>query len=97
MLASLEHVPVARSPRRQLEHSHLGRALAVRVPVRLGLADRLGALLAPPAKQAHRYIRKTPKVVSGIGAFSAAEMPSARTRRVSSGSMIPSSHSRAVE
>jgi hypothetical protein len=44
-----------------------------------------------------RYIRKTPKVVSGIGAFNAAEIPSASTRRVSSGSMIPSSHSRAVE
>ena len=43
------------------------------------------------------YILKTPKVVSGIGAFSAAEMPSASTRRVSSGSMIPSSQSRAVE
>src|SRR5262249_60146436 len=43
------------------------------------------------------YIRKTPKVVSGIGAFSAAEIPSASTRRVSSGSIIPSSQSRAVE
>jgi hypothetical protein len=29
--------------------------------------------------------------------LSAAEMPSASTRRVSSGSMIPSSHSRAVD
>ena len=44
-----------------------------------------------------RHMRKTPKVVSGIGALSAAEIPSASTRRVSSGSMIPSSHSRAVE
>ena len=43
------------------------------------------------------HMRKTPKVVSGIGAFSAAEMPSASTRRVSSGSMIPSSQRRAVE
>ena len=33
----------------------------------------------------------------GIGAFSAAEIPSASTRRVSSGSMIPSSQRRAVE
>ena len=41
-------------------------------------------------------MRKTPKVVSGIGALSAAEMPSASTRRVSSGSMMPSSQSRAV-
>ena len=43
------------------------------------------------------HIRKTPKVDSGIGAFSAAEIPSASTRLVSSGSMIPSSQSRAVE
>ena len=43
------------------------------------------------------YIRKMPKVDSGTGAFSAAEIPSASTRRVSSGSMIPSSQSRAVE
>src|SRR5581483_9264718 len=43
------------------------------------------------------YIRKTPNVVSGIGALRAAASPSARTRRVSSGSMIPSSQSRAVE
>ena len=37
-----------------------------------------------------------PKVVSGTGALSAAEIPRASTRRVSSGSMMPSSHSRAV-
>src|SRR5215211_1233715 len=43
------------------------------------------------------YILKMPKVDSGTGALSAAEIPSARTRRVSRGSMIPSSHSRAVE
>ena len=41
--------------------------------------------------------RKMPNVVSGTGAFAAAASPSARTRRVSSGSMIPSSQSRAVE
>ena len=46
----------------------------------------------PPA-----YIRKTPKVVSGMGAFSAAEIPSATTRRVSTGSITPSSQRRAVE
>ncbi len=43
------------------------------------------------------YIRKIPKVVSGMGAFRAAEMPSAITLRVSTGSMIPSSQRRAVE
>jgi len=42
-------------------------------------------------------MRKTPNRVSEIGAFSAALIPSARTRRVSSGSMMPSSQSRAVE
>ena len=42
------------------------------------------------------HIRKTPNRVSGIGAWSAASMPIDRTRRVSSGSMTPSSHSRAV-
>ena len=47
---------------------------------------------------AHRfYILKMPNWLSGIGAFSAAEIPSASTRRVSSGSMIPSSQRRAVE
>src|SRR5215211_2434557 len=46
---------------------------------------------------AHGYILKMPNSLSGIGAFSAAEIPKARTRRVSSGSMIPSSQSRAVE
>jgi len=43
------------------------------------------------------YIRKIPKVVSGIGALSAAEIPSAITLRVSTGSTIPSSQRRAVE
>ena len=43
------------------------------------------------------YIRKTPKRVSPIGALSAALIPMASTRRVSSGSITPSSHSRAVE
>ena len=38
-----------------------------------------------------------PNVVAGIGAFRAAEIPSASTRRVSSGSMVPSSQSRAGE
>ena len=45
----------------------------------------------------HRYIRNTPNGVSGIGALSAAERPRPSTMRVSAGSMIPSSHRRAVE
>ena len=43
------------------------------------------------------YILKTPNLVCGMGAFSAADSPSASTRRVSRGSMTPSSQSRAVE
>ena len=42
------------------------------------------------------HILKTPNLVCGIGAFSAAENASASTRRVSLGRMMPSSHSRAV-
>ncbi len=48
-------------------------------------------------ERATRYIRKIPKVVSGIGALRAAEIPSAITLRVSTGSTIPSSQRRAVE
>jgi len=51
--------------------------------------------LADLAVRAH--MRKTPNRVSGIGSLSAAEMPSASTRLVSSGSRMPSSQSRAVE
>src|SRR5882672_5097105 len=42
------------------------------------------------------YILKTPNRVSSIGALSEAEIASASVRRVSSGAMTPSSHSRAV-
>ena len=49
-----------------------------------------------PNRRDEAYIRKTPNLVSGIGAWSAASMPRESTRRVSSGSMTPSSHSRAV-
>jgi len=43
------------------------------------------------------YMRKMPNRVGGCGACAAASRPSAMTRRVSSGSMMPSSHRRAVE
>ena len=84
----------------------VGRALAEEIldgassfdlsPYRL---DRFAAGSCVPrdARPVGAYIRKTPNVVSGIGALSAAARPSASTRRVSSGSMMPSSHSRAVE
>jgi hypothetical protein len=58
-------------------------------------APQAAPSVGPTSSEPH--IRKTPNSVSGIGAFSAAERPSARTRRVSSGSMIPSSQRRAVE
>src|SRR6478736_6766485 len=89
VLTRLEHLAVARAARRKLDELHVGRRLPVRARVCLRLADGLRLLLPPPAEEPHRYIRKTPNVVSGIGAFSAAEIPRASTRRVSSGSMIP--------
>ena len=45
----------------------------------------------------HVHIRNTPNFGSGIGALSDADKPSASTRRVSAGSITPSSHSRALE
>jgi hypothetical protein len=42
------------------------------------------------------YIRNTPKRVFCTGAFKAADKDNPTTRRVSAGSMMPSSHSRAV-
>ena len=65
--------------------------------------DRLGLEALPVVREgplqllSPAHMRKMPNSVSGIGALSAAEIPSASTRRVSSGSMIPSSQSRAVE
>jgi RNA polymerase sigma factor (sigma-70 family) len=59
--------------------------------------DGTVARLRATSQQATDYIRKIPKVVSGIGALSAAEIPSAITLRVSTGSTIPSSQRRAVE
>ena len=44
----------------------------------------------------HRYILKTPKRASGIGALKAAESPRASVSRVCTGSSSPSSHNRAV-
>src|SRR2546429_5873860 len=95
-LAVREHLSVARPPWLELDDLHVARRLAVRVVVRLGLAELSQPLLRLPAEQPH-HMRKMPKVVSGIGALRAAEIPRARTRRVSRGSMMPSSQSRAVE
>ena len=63
-------------------------------------ADHAPGDLAPvgdekASKHGGRYIRKMPNVVFSIGALSAAEIDRPSTVRVSAGSMIPSSHSRA--
>src|SRR6266545_1950255 len=91
-----EHLPVARPARLELHDLHVPWSFAVGVVVRLRLAELAQPRLWLPAEEPH-HIRKMPNVVSAIGAFSAAEIPSASTRRVSSGSMIPSSQSLAVE
>jgi len=59
--------------------------------------DSAVAQLEATSRRATAYIRKIPKVVSGIGALSAAEIPRAITLRVSTGSTIPSSQRRADE
>src|SRR5262245_34821959 len=95
-LAVREHLLVARAPRLELDDLDVTRRVAVGVVVRLGLAERTHALLRLAAEETH-HMRKTPNVVSGSGAFSAVARPRASTRRVSSGSITPSSHRRAVE
>src|SRR4029079_7726489 len=95
-LAVREHLLVARAPRLELHDLDIARRVAVRVVVRLGLPERAEALLPLAAEEPH-HMRKMPNVVSGIGAFNAEARPSASTRRVSSGSMTPSSQRRAVE
>ena len=64
-----------------------------------GAGDAAGDLAAIGDQEGaeHRaYIRNTPKRVGSIGAFNAADSARPSTRRVSAGSMMPSSHSRAV-
>src|SRR3954454_7319915 len=95
-LAVREHLLVTRTPRLELHDLDIARCVAVRVVVRLGFPERAQALLSLAAEEPH-HIRKMPNVVSGIGAFNAEASPSASTRRVSSGSMTPSSQRRAVE
>ena len=53
-------------------------------------------LVAASLHSQRRYIRKTPNFVAGIGAFSVAASDRPSTRRVSAGSITPSSHSRAL-
>src|ERR671910_68051 len=67
---------------------------ATRVDVR---SDVNHADSFPKPETYNTYILNIPKFVSSAGAFAAAERPRARTIRVSTGSMIPSSQSLAVE
>ncbi len=63
-----------------------------------GDADRdLAAVGDQDAREHLPHIRKTPKRGSSSGAWAQADSARPRTVRVSSGSMTPSSHSRAVE
>src|SRR5262249_43477085 len=50
-----------------------------------------------PAQERAAHMRKTPTAGASNGALYAAAMPRPRTLRVSAGSMMPSSHRRAVE
>ena len=54
------------------------------------------SLATSALRHAGAYIRKMPQLGSGMGAFAAAARPRARTRRVSIGSITPSSQRRAV-
>ena len=104
-------VQVALRRGRRAEPPRLARRLHVpRVTIRVGV-DRDGAD-AEPVRGAHHpacdlapvgdeelaehHIRNTPKRVSSIGAFSAAERERASTSRLRAGWTMPSSHSRAL-
>ncbi len=63
----------------------------------VGPVERQGRDRAVAGQLHVAHIRNTPKVVGSSGARDAASSPSASTLRVSSGSITPSSHSRAVE
>ena len=85
----------ARRDREVVEPERLRAQRAPNLPH--GAAGPLALQPVDVDERVPHHILKTPNLVCGIGALSAAESPSASTRRVSSGSMTPSSHSRAVE
>ena len=82
-------------PRGQLADHDLVERVADLGPVQRQVLD--GAV-APGEQEPvrHRYMRKTPKRASGIGALKAADRPRASASRVFAGSRMPSSQSRAV-
>jgi hypothetical protein len=61
------------------------------------VSNTVRALLGDGGGGHGAHIRKTPKAGSARGAFAAADRDRPSTVRVSSGSITPSSHSRAVE
>ncbi len=78
----------------QLGDQRLGESI-----LRFGTREdepRDATLLCVPNEGAH-HIRKTPNVVSGIGASCTAASVKPSTSRVRRGSITPSSHRRAVE
>jgi hypothetical protein len=86
----------------------IGNVLRVRIAVRVHGYRAYPQPLARPYdshrdlasigdQDAFDHILNTPNRVGAISALSAAEMPSARAMRVSTGSITPSSHRRAVE
>ena len=79
-----------RSPRRQRRYHRSGRSR-----VRMATSAALGRLVARTCPEAH--IRNTPKRRPRDRALRAADSARASTMRVSAGSIMPSSHSLAVE
>ncbi len=95
-----EYTATVRIPMRahvRITRSAISPRFATRTDENAGHPLAEGITGDPEPDVPNRYIRKTPNGVSGIGALSAADSPSARTIRVSTGSITPSSHSRAVE
>ena len=75
----------------------LGGGLSRLAPLCKDFLHEYGNFMRQAADFEKTYILNTPnRVRSSIGALSDADNPSPSTRRVSAGSMMPSSHSRAV-
>ncbi len=77
--------------------SMAGAPLEARVKRALSVLDRVGVRRTPTQPSPPPYIRNTPNLGSGMGALRQADNDSASTSRVLAGSMMPSSHRRAVE
>ena len=96
LLARAQHVPavaVVLDPDGHDPDPTMRRAVAA---TRQAISPLLAMRILLNMVVSFHYIRNTPNWVSGIGALSVALRPSASTRRVSAGSMMPSSQRRAV-